>query len=93
MLTMTDSAATAVKNIVARVPDAGDGGLRIRDSGDGTGFELSVAPAPESEDTVVATSGAKVFLDEAANLALVDRILDAEVSQDGSVRFALATQG
>ena len=55
MLTMTDTAAEAVKTIIARVPEAGDGGVRIRDTGAQNGFELSVAPAPEPQDTVVVT--------------------------------------
>ncbi|GAA0501696.1 Fe-S cluster assembly protein HesB [Microbacterium aurantiacum] len=92
MLTMTDTAAEAVKTIVSRVPEAGDGGVRIRDTGAQNGFELSVAPAPEPQDTVVVTDGARVFLDEAANTALDDRVLDAELGQDGSVRFALGSQ-
>ena len=93
MLTMTDTAAEAVKTIIARVPQAADGGLRIRDAGAETGFELSVAPAPEPDDTVVVTEGARVFLDTAASLALNDRVLDAQLEQDGTVRFALAAQG
>ena len=93
MLTMTDTAAEAVKTIVARGPQAADGGLRIRDAGAETGFELSVAPAPEPDDTVVVTEGARVFLDTAASLALNDRVLDAQLEQDGTVRFALAAQG
>ena len=93
MLTMTDPAAEAVKTIVARVPQAADGGLRIRDAGAETGFELSVAPAPEPDDTVVVTEGGRVFLDTAASLALNDRVLDAQLEQDGTVRFALAAQG
>ncbi|MGQ2914566.1 Fe-S cluster assembly protein HesB [Microbacterium aurantiacum] len=92
MLTMTDTAAEAVKTIIARVPEAGDGGVRIRDTGAQNGFELSVAPAPEPQDTVVVTDGARVFLDEAATTALDDRVLDAELGQDGSVRFALGSQ-
>ncbi|MEV8272286.1 Fe-S cluster assembly protein HesB [Microbacterium sp. NPDC077184] len=89
---MTDTAAEAVKTIIARVPEAGDGGVRIRDTGAQNGFELSVAPAPEPQDTVVVTDGARVFLDEAATTALDDRVLDAELGQDGSVRFALGSQ-
>ncbi|GAA3629820.1 iron-sulfur cluster biosynthesis family protein [Microbacterium awajiense] len=92
MLTMTETAAEAVKTIVSKVPQASDGGVRIRDAGAETGYELSVAPAPEPQDTVVVTDGAKVFLDESAATALDDRVLDAEMSQDGSVRFALGTQ-
>ena len=52
-----------------------------------------MAPAPEPDDTVVVTEGARVFLDTAASLALNDRVLDAQLEQDGTVRFALAAQG
>lgn len=94
MLTMTDTAAEAVKTIVSRVPNVpDDGGVRIRDTGTDTGFELSVAPAPEATDTIVQSAGANVFLDEGAASALDDRVLDAELARDGSVRFALAVQG
>lgn len=93
MLTLTQTAAEAVKQIVARVPQAEDGGVRIRDTGGETGFELSVAPDPAPTDTIVVTDGARVFLDEGAAVALEDTVLDAELSQDGSVRFALAAQG
>ena len=48
--------------------------------------------ATTTADTVVVTDGARVFLDEAANTALDDRVLDAELGQDGSVRFALGSQ-
>jgi Fe-S cluster assembly iron-binding protein IscA len=92
MLTMTQTAAEAVKQIVARVPQAEDGGVRIRDAGGTEGFELSVTPDPEPQDTVVVTDGARVFLDQSAATALEDRVLDAELAQDGSVRFALGDQ-
>lgn len=93
MLTLTQTAAEAVKEIVARVPLAEDGGVRIRDAGGTTGFELSVAPDPQPHDTIVVTDGARVFLDETAAVALEDRVLDAELQDDGAVRFALAAQG
>ncbi len=92
MLTLTQTAAEAVKQIISRVPQAEDGGVRIRDTGTPSGFELSVAPDPEPHVTIVVTDGARVFLDEGATVALDDRILDAELTQDGSVRFALAAQ-
>ena len=46
MLTITDTAAEAVKTILARSTEADDAGVRIRDAGGDTGFELSLAPAP-----------------------------------------------
>jgi len=93
MLTLTQTAAEAVKEIVSRVPAVQDGGVRIRDTGGTGGFELSVAPDPQPADTIVVTDGARVFLDETAAIALEDRVLDAELFEDGAVRFALATQG
>ncbi|WP_159501441.1 Fe-S cluster assembly protein HesB [Microbacterium sp. 18062] len=92
MLTLTDNAASAVKTISSQIPAEG-GGLRIRDTGPDTGFELALAPSPEQGDAVVETDGALVFVDPAASDALDDRILDAEVGDDGSVRFALGVRG
>lgn len=93
MLTLTENAATAVKSIVSQLPQPGEGGLRIRDTGTpDTGFELVVVPTPEPADQVVETEGARVFLDEGAGVALGDRVLDAQIAEDGGVRFALATQ-
>ncbi|MFI8593795.1 Fe-S cluster assembly protein HesB [Microbacterium sp. NPDC078428] len=93
MLTLTENAATAVRSIVSQVPEGENGGLRIR--GNGTpeaGFELQIASSPEPEDSVVEQGAARVFLEPAAATELDDKVLDAEVSQDGSVRFALAAQ-
>lgn len=92
MLTMTDTAAEAVKTIVARIPDAADGGVRISDDGETTGFALTIAPAPEATDTVVDTDGARVFLDTTAAAALDGQVLDAQFTQDGRVSFELAPQ-
>ncbi len=89
-----DTAAEAVKTIVSRVPNLPDeGGVRISDTGAETGLELSLAPAPEATDTVVDSNGAHVFLDAGAAASLEDRVLDAELNEDGSVRFALGAQG
>jgi len=88
MLTLTENAATAVKTITAQIPVVG-AGLRIRDTGPQTGFELALVQEPEPTDTVVETDGARVFVDEVASVALNDRVLDAELGADGSVRFAL----
>jgi Fe-S cluster assembly iron-binding protein IscA len=93
MLTLTQTAAEADEELVARVPLAEDGGVRIRDTGGTAGFELSVVPVPDPADTVVVEGRARVYLDAAAAAALDDRVLDAELSNDGAVRFALAAQG
>ncbi|MDQ1131112.1 Fe-S cluster assembly protein HesB [Microbacterium sp. SORGH_AS_0888] len=92
MLTLTENAATAVTSITAQIPADG-GGLRIRDTGAQTGFELSLVERPEPSDTVVETDGARVFVAEDATVALDDRVLDAEIGADGAVRFALGVAG
>jgi len=92
MLTLTQTAAEAVEELVARVPLAEDGGVRIRDTGSSEGFEMSVVPVPDPTDTVVVEGRARVFLDDVAAAALDDRVLDAELAGDGAVRFALGKQ-
>jgi len=93
MLTLTENAATAVKTIVSRGPDADTAGLRIHGAGDpAAGFALTVTGGPDAADAVVESDGARVFLDAAASLALDDQVLDAQVDDQGAVHFALAAQ-
>lgn len=93
MLTMTETAADAVKSIVSRAQNVPtEGGLRISETAPEKGFDLSVTTSPEPTDTVVSADGAHVFLDATAAETLDARVLDAEVAPDGSVRFALANQ-
>lgn len=92
MLTLTETASTVVKTIVDRDSGAEDAGLRINtESEGGSEFSVTIAPA-EPTDAVVEKDGAKVFLGENAVAALDDKVLDAEVHEDGSVRFALSNQ-
>ncbi len=90
MLTLTENATTAVKNLAAQLP-ADTGGLRISEAAaPETGYALTLATAPEPDDTVVENEGARVFVDPVATIQLDDRVLDARVAEDGSVGFALA---
>jgi Fe-S cluster assembly iron-binding protein IscA len=93
MLTLTETATTAVKTIVDRNPTLADGGLRI-DSGPDGGSSFGVALVPEGQpgDSTVESGGARVFLEENAARILEDKVLDAEVGQDGAVTFALGVQ-
>jgi iron-sulfur cluster assembly protein len=94
MLTITDTAAEAIKGIVAsrEVPEGA--GLRIstRPESPAEGaFEVSVAPVPAEEDQVVEEAGAQVFLEPHAAEALDDKVLDAEI-EGSEVRFAVGEQ-
>lgn len=91
MLTLTDTAATEIRNLVAQpeVPD--DGGVRIASGPDGA-LTLALAPAPSEGDAVVENDGARVFLEPTAGDLLADQLLDAGVDPEGQVQFSLARQ-
>jgi Fe-S cluster assembly iron-binding protein IscA len=88
MLTLTDNAAAQIRTIVA-LPDVPDeGGVRIASSDDGA-LTLSVAAGPVEGDAVVAKDGARVFLEPEADQLLDGRQLDADVDNEGSLRFSI----
>lgn len=92
MLTLTESATTAVKAIISGTPDATGGGLRIgQASDDNPGFAVSIVASPLPGDSTVESDGAKVFLEPAASAVLDDKTLDAQIDE-GSVTFALVPQ-
>jgi iron-sulfur cluster assembly protein len=85
MLTITPSAANAIRAILetAQVPD--QGGIRIsvaQEDGSQARLELSLSEAPLAGDSVVEEEGANVFLDEMASVALDDKSLDAQIEGD-----------
>ena len=93
MLTLTDNAATIVKDLADRSVGTDTGGLRIATNvEDASNFEVTVAPVPEPQDQVVSSAGANVFLEEKAAAVLSDKQLDATVSDEGAVRFVIAEQ-
>lgn len=91
MLTLTETASNVVKAIIDQSPDVDHAGLRINSQGAEANAELGVAvvEAPEASDQVLEQDGARVFLDEGATVALADKVLDAQVGNDGSVSFAI----
>lgn len=91
MLTITDNAAEAVRQITANTGLEPDPGLRItagEPTPQGTPLALSVVGAAESGDLTVEEGGARVYVDEPVAMALDDKVLDAEF-EGGEVRFAL----
>jgi iron-sulfur cluster assembly protein len=91
MLTITDTAAEAVRQLSAGSGLEPEPGLRIA-SGEpnstGTPLELSLAPGPESNDQTVEEGGATVYVEEQLAVFLDDKVLDASV-EEGRVRFRL----
>ncbi|MFT4123119.1 MAG: iron-sulfur cluster biosynthesis family protein [Microbacteriaceae bacterium] len=90
MITLTERAQNVVKAIAERAAEE-SAGLRIATNpDDGTELLLTVTPEPRAEDQVVESAGARVFLDPGAASVLDNRVLDAEVAENGAVTFAVA---
>ncbi|MGH4016961.1 MAG: adhesin [Pseudonocardiaceae bacterium] len=97
MLTITETAAQAINSLISASQMPEGAGLRIvsQPESDVDALELSVAPAPDEQDTVLEGGGATVFLEPGAAEALDDKILDVQkVVEDNEeqYRFALAQQ-
>jgi len=91
MLALTDSARTAIGEILAGTPDPETTGLRIAQSASVPGaLDLSLATVPAEGDAVIEDEAARLFLDERVVAALANRVLDAETGVTGSVEFRIA---
>ena len=91
MLTITDTAAEAVRQLSAGSGLEPEPGLRIapgEPTSTGTPLELSLAPGPETNDQTVVEGGATVYVEEEVAGFLDDKVLDASM-EDGRVRFRL----
>jgi iron-sulfur cluster assembly protein len=94
VLAITDTAAEAIRGIVAapELPDSA--GLRIATQPGASGaaaLEVSVAETPADTDQVVSESGARVFVEADAVPLLDDKLLDAQI-EGARVGFMLSEQ-
>ena len=96
MLTLTENANAVVKTIVDQAgaaEQAGQAGLRIsQDAPDSPALNVMPTEAPQPGDQVLEEAGARVFLEETAAVTLDDKILDAQVDENGGVQFSIAPQ-
>ncbi|MGH3333274.1 MAG: Fe-S cluster assembly protein HesB [Nocardioidaceae bacterium] len=93
MLTLTENASTVVKSIVEQTGDNTQAGLRIsQDAPDSPALHVMPTEAPQPGDQVLEDSGARVFLEETAAITLDDKVLDAQVDDNGGVQFTIAAQ-
>ena len=92
MLVLSESASTAIRDLVDR-PDRPDvSGLRIAPGEGKSGLGVSAARMPEEGDQVVEDQGARVFLEPAVATMLDDKVLDATVDDEGRVGFVIGAQ-
>jgi Fe-S cluster assembly iron-binding protein IscA len=93
MLTLTDSAVTAIRTLTSQPELPVDTGLRIMAQDEGApSFQVTLAETPVAGDQVIEEDGARVFLEANAAAALDDKDLDAQVDDEGTVAFTVAQQ-
>lgn len=95
MLTLTPTAAEAVRQLVAAAPVADSGGLRIapgETTPAGTALEITIVDGPETADEAVDEEGAHVYLEPHVAQFLDDKVLDAQLAE-GTVSFAVREHG
>ena len=97
MLVLTEAAAEVVKSVTP-APQATSGGLRIASSTPAPAespdaLRVTTAAGPGDDDQVIETAGARVFLDSQVTVYLDDKILDAQVDEQGKAQFTLGVQG
>jgi Fe-S cluster assembly iron-binding protein IscA len=94
VLTLTENASTVVKALVDQTDGNQEGGLRIsQDAPDSPALHVIPSESPQPGDQVLEEDGARVFLEETAATTLDDKILDAQVDDNGGVQFTIAAQG
>lgn len=96
MLILTEAAAEVVKSVTSNPQAPDGGGLRIASSipqpRDATALQVTAAEGPEDNDQVVEAAGAVVFLEPQAAAYLQDKVLDAQIDEQGNARFSLGMQ-
>jgi iron-sulfur cluster assembly protein len=94
MLTLTETAVSAIQDLTSQPDLPAETGLRIMTHSDGgPSFQLALAEGPEAGDQVVEQAGARVFVEPAAAAVLDDKALDAQLSDQGDLSFRIADQG
>jgi Fe-S cluster assembly iron-binding protein IscA len=94
MLTLTPTAAEAVRRLVDSAPADTAEGLRIAPgeaTAAGTSLELSIVEGPETDDQEVLDGGAHVYLEPEVAQFMDDKVLDAALEETG-VRFSIRDQ-
>ncbi len=93
MLTLTDQAIAAIRNLTTRPGLPAQTGLRIAPGeADTGGLSLSLSDGPQAGDRVIEETDVQVFVQPDAADALDDKELDARVGEDGEVAFLLQPQ-
>jgi iron-sulfur cluster assembly protein len=93
VLTLTEQAVAAIRNLTTRPGLSAETGLRITpEDGGAGGLALSLSDGPQAGDQVIEEADVQVFVQSDAAAALDGKSLDAQVNEDGQVSFTLQNQ-
>ncbi len=93
MLTLTDDAVQAIRDLMVGEDLPQDAGMRIASvESDPGSLELSLTSGPQTGDEVISRADVRVFLAPDAARIVEDKTLDAEVSTQGRPSFRLTRQ-
>jgi len=91
MVIVTDFAAAAIRHLLERSNAPDNAGLRIAKAATKRSLDVRLKRSPAPGDTVlIASYGARVFLDETAAGMLDEKILDVTLGAGGRVEFFTA---
>ena len=97
MLVLTEAAAEVVKPVTSTPQASGRAGLRIVPSApeprDAGALKVGVAAGPGENDQVIEAAGARVFLEPQAAAFLEDKVLDAQIDEQGKAQFLAGRPG
>ncbi|MEV1171077.1 Fe-S cluster assembly protein HesB [Nonomuraea sp. NPDC049784] len=94
MLTLTENAVVAIRDLMVGEDVPADAGLRISPKPDEAGtLELSLASTPHAGDQVVEKEDVRVFVAEDVVQVLDDKSLDAQPGVPGQPNFRLNRRG
>ncbi|MFG1700293.1 Fe-S cluster assembly protein HesB [Nonomuraea sp. NPDC049309] len=90
MLTLTDNAVVAIRDLLVGENVPAEAGLRIAPKADKAGtLEVTLASMPHAGDQVVEKEDVRVFVAEEAVRILDDKSLDAQPGRPGQPSFRL----
>jgi Fe-S cluster assembly iron-binding protein IscA len=94
VLTLTDQAVVAIRNLTTQPGLPAQTGLRIapQDGDTDSGLAVSLTEGPQAGDQVIEEADVQVFVQPDAAVTLDDKALDAQVNEDGAVAFLIQRQ-
>jgi iron-sulfur cluster assembly protein len=95
VLTLTETAVEVIHNLTSRPDMPADTGLRITpqtDDGGAPAFALTLSQGPDPDDNVIEAQDARVFLEPGVAQQLADKVLDAQINEQGEIAFLVSPQ-